>query len=55
MAESGGTCPSRSVGTVTTDPKGQALVCTKISKAKYQWTLPALRSSLRPIPLGRRI
>ena len=52
-AKSGGTCPSRSVGTVTTDAKGQPLVCTKISKTKYQWVLPALGSFLRPIPLGQ--
>ena len=52
-AKSGGTCPSRSVGTVTADQKGQPLVCTKISRSKFQWTLPALGSFPRPIPLGQ--
>lgn len=52
-AKAGGTCPSRSVGTVTKDVKGQPLVCTKLSRTKFQWKLPALGSFLRPIPLGQ--
>ena len=52
-AKAGGTCPIRSIGTVTNDAKGMPLVCTKISKAKYQWKLLALGSFQRPVPLGQ--
>lgn len=52
-AKVGGSCPSRSVGTVTTDAKGQPLVCAKLARTKFQWKLPALGSFLRPIPLGQ--
>ena len=52
-AKVGGTCPSRSVGAVSTDAKGQPLVCTKLSRTKFQWKLPPLGSFLRPIPLGQ--
>ena len=49
----GGTCSKSAVGTVSTDAKGQPLVCAKVSTAKYRWALPALGSFLRPIPLGQ--
>lgn len=52
-AKSGGTCPSRSVGAVTSDAKGQPLVCTKITRTKFQWKVPPLGSYIRPVPLGQ--
>lgn len=51
--KSGGSCPSRSVGALSKDAKGLPLVCTKITRTKFQWKLPALGSYLRPIALGQ--
>ena len=53
LPRSGGSCPIRSIGAVAGDAQGQPLVCTKTSKTKAQWKLPALGSFLRPIPLGQ--